>query len=68
MHVGHFLFTLVGFYTSSLDLNIIACILIWIQLYSMKQTPEDVERPETALYCGVGLLAIMPSYAENYRH
>ena len=59
MHVGHVLCKLVGYYVADLDLNIIACILLWIQLGSMKQTLE--ERPETALHCVIGLLAIMPS-------
>ena len=51
MHVGH-----VGFCKVRFDLDILACIRLWIQLDSMKLTLE--ERPETALYCSVGLLAI----------
>ena len=46
MHVGH-----MGFYNVRFDLDILACIRLWIQLDSMKLTLE--ETPETALYCSV---------------
>ena len=68
MHVGYVLCKLVGFlsFMVNLDLNILACILLWIELDSLKHTLE--ERPGTALYCSVSLMAIMPSYIENIHH
>ena len=63
MHVIH-----VDFCVAKFDLHILACSLLWIQLGSTYETTTTEERPEAALYCSVGLLAVMPSHTENYHH